>query len=185
VTPRAALPRPAGRARGQVAVEFAITIIFVLGLLVGFFDLARGLAVQAAVAEMAWAGARFAASGACLSNPRDEQPSASAGEVSGGAGLTCPGGSAGGGLSMRGGSGSGGTISAAQRDAITAWARAAAFGIDPSTATITIQLPDGGARLGQRVRVEVSFPYVPVSAHFTGGRGVIQLSSSQTLLIAR
>src|SRR4051812_50146434 len=81
---------PAHRARGQVAVEFALSIGLVLTLLVGFFDLARGLAVQAAVSEMAWAGARFAAGGACLSNPRDEQPSTTTGEGSGGRGQLWP-----------------------------------------------------------------------------------------------
>jgi Flp pilus assembly protein TadG len=177
--------RPARRARGQVAVEFALSIVLVLTLLVGFFDLARGLAVQAAVSEMAWAAARFAASGACLSSPRDEQTAASLGEVSGGTGPTCPGGTTGTGLSTSDSAGAPVTVSPAQQDAIAAQARAAAFVIDAGAATVVVTLPDGGARLGQRVRVQVTYAYIPVASQFVGGRAVIPLSSSQTLLIAR
>jgi hypothetical protein len=179
-----ALLRPARRAHGQVAVEFALSIMLVLTLLLGFFDLARGLVAQAAVSEVAWAGARFAASGACLSSPREEQPAPSSGEVSGAGGPTCPGGSPGGGnLSMS--TGSSAHISSAQQDAIATQARAAAFAIDAGSATISVQFPDSGTRLGQRVRVQVTYSYVPVASQFIGGHGVIQLSSSQTLLIAR
>ncbi|HEY7060344.1 MAG TPA: TadE family protein [Chloroflexota bacterium] len=165
--------------RGQAAVEFALSIGLVITLLLGFFDLARGLAAYASVSEMAWAGARFAASGACLTHPRDEPPPESGGgQVSGGATPACPAGS-------DPSTPPNGTLSPAQQDAITAQARGAAFAIDPSAPTISIQLPDGGSRLGQRVRVAVSYAYVPISSQFVGGRAVIQLSGSQTLLIGR
>lgn len=179
-----ARPRPPRRARGQAAVEFALSIMLVLTLLLGFFDVARGLVAQAAVSEMAWAAARFAASGVCLSSPRDEQPAPASGQTSGASGPTCPGGSSSGGsFSMS--TGSGALISAAQLDAIVAQAVAAAFAIDARSATIAVTFPDAGAHLGQRVRIEVTYPYVPVASQFTGGRAVLQLSSSQTLLIAR
>src|SRR5262249_12616385 len=67
-------------------------------------------------------------------------------------------------------------------DAIVARARAAAIGMDASAATISVQLPDGGHRPGQRVRVQVAYSYVPVSSQFIGGRAM-DMSSSDTLLI--
>ena len=67
-------------------------------------------------------------------------------------------------------------------EAIVSRARAAAFGLDASAATIRVQLPDGGHRPGQRVRVQVSYSYVPVSTQFIGGRAM-DMSSSDTLLI--
>ena len=75
-------------------------------------------------------------------------------------------------------------ISPAQYDAIVQRARAAGFGIDTGAADVAVQLPDGSTRPGQRVRVEVRFPYVPVSSHFIGGRA-IELRGNSTLLILR
>ncbi len=74
------------------------------------------------------------------------------------------------------------SLDSQRTDAIIARARAAAFGLDASAATIQVQFPDGGHRPGQRVRVQVFYPYVPVSTQFIGGR-VMDMSSSDTLLI--
>jgi hypothetical protein len=176
--------RPADRVRGQAMVEFALATILLLGSLVGFFDLARGIAAQHALSEMAWAGARYASMEACLGQRysggspatgsaagRDERPA------------PCPQGASSASTQRDGGLQS--PLTPEQRAAIEAHARQAAFGIDASAATITIEFPDGGSRPGQRVRVVVTWSYVPVLSQFTGGRVTLPLQSSQSLLILR
>ncbi len=165
----------AARRRGQATVEFALCVIVLLGVVLGLFDLGRAILAQWAISEMAWAGTRYASLNLTALNGGTD------------GGLAARGTSAGSGSSISSGSASSGDTlgsGSAADSAITAAARAAAFLIDTSAATVSIQYPDGDQLPGHRIRIQIAYAFEPISSQFIGGR-VIQLNSANTLLILR
>ena len=121
--------------RGQATVEFALTIVFVMVIILGAIEMIMLIYTYNVLADAAKEGVRYAiVHGTGVGGPNCSGP--------GDAGVTCT-------------DSSGSNV----QSAVTAYA-AMTFH-DTSTMTITPSYPDSSSAAPSRVRVDVTYPYLP------------------------
>jgi Flp pilus assembly protein TadG len=126
--------------RGQASVEFALTIVFVMVIILGAIEMIMLIYTYSVLADAAKEGVRYAivhgtqVGGSNCSGPGSTGPGVT--------GITC-------------------TDSSGTNVQNAVLAYAAMTFHDTSTMTITPTYPDGSSAAPSRVRVDVAYPYLP------------------------